>query len=126
MGSHGATDLSPITMGAALHFGSAISNVAIQEHMPHSKETLEVFPHGYTFADGYMHPSDTPGHGVDFDEALASNISVRASLPPGQSEDRWDAVGLVALSSPARRDRRGDPNGSPLFVDTSVRADTSA
>ena len=60
--------------------------------MPHSKETLEVFPRGYRFADGYMHPSDTPGHGVDFDELLASRYpySVRSTR---QSQDRrtlWD------------------------------------
>jgi mannonate dehydratase len=71
MGSHGASDLSPITMGAALHFDTAVHNVAIQEYMPHPTETLDVFPRGYRFADGYMHPAEVPGHGVDFDEALA-------------------------------------------------------
>ena len=32
-GFHGATDLSPITMAAALHLGLAIHNFGIQEHM---------------------------------------------------------------------------------------------
>jgi len=93
LGSHGATDLSPITMGAALHFGSAISNVAIQEHMPHSKDTLDVFPHGYTFTDGYMHPSDAPGHGVDFDEERGATFPYeRAYLPVNRKIDGtlWD------------------------------------
>ena len=93
LGSHGATDLSPITTGAALHFGSAISNVAIQEHMPHTKETLDVFPRNYTYADGYMHPSDAPGHGVDFDEALAAAFPYeRAYLPVNRTIDGtlWD------------------------------------
>jgi mannonate dehydratase len=93
MGSHGATDLSPITMGAALHFDTAVTNVGIQEYMPHAPETAEVFPHGYRFADGYLHPSETPGHGVDFDEALAARYPYeRAYLPVNRKLDGtlWD------------------------------------
>ena len=71
-GCHGATDLSPVTMGAALHFQSWIPNFGIQEYMPHSAETDAVFPHHYSFADGMLHPGDAPGHGVDIDEALAA------------------------------------------------------
>ena len=44
-GCHGATDLSPVCMAAALHFGTAIHNFGIQEHMPHTDETDAVFPH---------------------------------------------------------------------------------
>ncbi len=43
-GFHGATDLSPVAMAAALHFGTAIHNFGIQEHMPHTALTDEVFP----------------------------------------------------------------------------------
>ena len=32
MGFHGATDLSPVTMGAALHFDVSVSNFGIQEY----------------------------------------------------------------------------------------------
>lgn len=70
-GCHGATDLSPATMGAALHFDLSIPNFGIQEYMRHTPETDAVFPHAYTFADGYLHPGDAPGHGVDIDETLA-------------------------------------------------------
>jgi mannonate dehydratase len=93
MGSHGASDLSPITMGAALHFDSAIHNVAIQEYMPHSKETLDVFPRAYRFADGYMHPAEAPGHGVEFDEELAGKYPYDpAYLPVNRKLDGtlWD------------------------------------
>ena len=48
-GYHGATDLSPITMAAHLHLGLALHNFGIQEHMPHTALTNEVFPHNYTF-----------------------------------------------------------------------------
>ena len=71
-GCHGATDLSPVTMGTALHFDSWVPNFGIQEYMRHTPETDAVFPHDYRFADGYLHCGEAPGHGVDIDEALAA------------------------------------------------------
>ncbi|WP_066651457.1 MULTISPECIES: D-mannonate dehydratase ManD [Sphingomonas] len=71
-GCHGATDLSPVTMGAALHFQSWVPNFGIQEYMRHTPETDAIFPHAYSFADGLLHPGDAPGHGVDIDEELAA------------------------------------------------------
>ena len=55
-GSHGATDLSPVCMAAALHLDLAIPNFGLQEYMPHTAETDAVFPHGYHFADGIPAP----------------------------------------------------------------------
>jgi mannonate dehydratase len=71
-GCHGATDLSPVAMAAALHFDLSVHNFGVQEYMRHSDETDAVFPHGYTFQQGTMHPGDRPGLGVDIDEALAA------------------------------------------------------
>jgi mannonate dehydratase len=68
-GSHGATDLSPVCMAAALHFDLSVHNFGIQEYMPHTAETYRVFPHAYTFADGALHPGTSAGLGVDIDEA---------------------------------------------------------
>ena len=73
-GCHGATDLSPVTMAAALHFDLSVHNFGIQELMPHSADTDRVFPHAYTFEAGVMHPGDRPGLGVDIDEALAGTF----------------------------------------------------
>lgn len=89
MGCHGATDLSPITMGAALHFDIAINNFGIQEYMPHTKETDEVFPHVYFYDEnGSLYPGDKPGHGVDFDEKLAAKFPYeRAYLPVNRKLD---------------------------------------
>ena len=53
-GCHGATDLSPVCMGAALHFDTWVPNFGIQEYMRHSEETDEVFPHDYTFKDDFF------------------------------------------------------------------------
>jgi len=87
-GFHGATDLSPITMAAALHFGLAIHNFGIQEHMSHTALTDEVFPHAYSFDAGYMHPGDEPGLGVDIDELLAAKYPYqRAYLPIARKLD---------------------------------------
>jgi len=87
-GSHGATDLSPVCMGAALHFDLWVPNFGVQEYMRHTDETDAVFPHAYTFADGYLHPGDAPGHGVDIDEALAARYPYRAAaLPVNRLED---------------------------------------
>jgi mannonate dehydratase len=81
-GSHGATDLSPVCMGAALHFDLWVPNFGIQEYMRHTDETDAVFPHAYTFRDGYLHPGEAPGHGVEIDEALAAKYPYqRAYLP---------------------------------------------
>ena len=81
-GCHGATDLSPVTMGAALHFDLWAPNCGIQEHMPHTAETDAVFPHAYRFERGYMHPGDVPGHGVEIDEALAARYPYRRAYLP--------------------------------------------
>ena len=87
-GCHGATDLSPVTMGAALHFDSWVPNFGIQEYMRHSEETDAVFPHAYFFQDGYLHAGDAIGHGVEIDEALAAKYPYqRAYLPVARLED---------------------------------------
>ncbi|RKR04361.1 D-mannonate dehydratase [Kushneria sinocarnis] len=87
-GFHGPTDLSPVCLGAALHFDSWVPNFGIQEYMPHSEETEAVFPHAYRFADGHFTPGDAPGHGVDIDEDLAAKYPYkRASLPVNRLED---------------------------------------
>jgi mannonate dehydratase len=87
-GSHGATDLSPVCMAAALHFDLSVHNFGIQEHMPHTADTDAVFPHDYTFQAGMMHPGDAPGLGVDIDEALAAQYpSDPAYLPVNRKMD---------------------------------------
>jgi len=87
-GSHGATDLSPVCMAAALHFDLSVHNFGIQEYMRHSVETDQVFPHAYTFENGLMHPGDRPGLGVDLDEAEAAKFPYqRAYLPVNRKED---------------------------------------
>ena len=87
-GCHGATDLSPVCMGASLHLNTALPNFGIQEYMRHTEETDEVFPHAYFFKDGALHPGESIGHGVDLDEKLAAKYPYRrAYLPVNRLED---------------------------------------
>jgi mannonate dehydratase len=87
-GCHGATDLSPVTMGTALHFDTWVPNFGIQEYMRHTDETDAVFPHDYHYRDGYLFCSEAPGHGVDIDEDLAAKYPYqRAYLPVARLPD---------------------------------------
>ncbi len=87
-GFHGPTDLSPVCLGAAVHFDTWVPNFGIQEHMPHTPETDAVFPHDYRFEDGHFLVGEAPGHGVDIDETLAKQYPYkRASLPVNRLED---------------------------------------
>jgi len=92
-GFHGATDLSPVCMGAALHFDTWVPNFGIQEYMKHAPETDAVFPHDYTFRDGLLHCGESPGHGVTIDEKLAAKYPYNPKqLPVARLEDgtMWD------------------------------------
>lgn len=92
-GFHGATDLSPVTMGAALHFDTWVPNFGIQEYMFHADPIDEVFPHDYSFRDGRLHAGERPGHGVEIDERLAAKYPYSPrQLPVARLEDgtMWD------------------------------------
>lgn len=88
MGCHGPTDVSPINMAAAIHFNLSINNFGVQEYMRHTSETDAVFPHEYSFSDGYLNITDKPGLGVDFDETLAAKYPYeKAYLPINRKLD---------------------------------------
>jgi mannonate dehydratase len=87
-GPHGPSDVSPLNMSASLHLGLATPNFAIQEFMGYEPLVHEVFQPSYTFSDGYMHPGDKPGLGVEFDEAAAKKFPYeRAYLPVARDLD---------------------------------------
>ena len=87
-GFHGATDLSPVTMSAALHFNLAINNFGIQEYMPHQPVVNEVFKTTYYFKKGYLYIDDSSGLGVDIDEEAAKKYPYqKAYLPVNRKTD---------------------------------------
>jgi mannonate dehydratase len=73
-GFHGAQDISPVTMGAALHFGRWVPNYGIQEFQTHPEAAREVFSWDWRYADGYLLSGEAPGHGVTIDEAAAARF----------------------------------------------------
>ncbi|GAB3185016.1 D-mannonate dehydratase [Micromonospora palomenae] len=81
-GIHGPTDISPVGMAAALHLDLAIHNFGIQEYMQHGPLTNEVFRQSFTFADGYLHPGEQPGLGVELDEQAAARFPYTAAYLP--------------------------------------------
>ncbi len=87
-GCHGATDLSPVSMAAAVNFGLWVPNFGIQELMPHTTLTDEVFAHHYRFEQGSLVMDDVPGLGVEIDETLAAKYPYeRAYLPVARLAD---------------------------------------
>ncbi|MDQ6714707.1 MAG: D-galactonate dehydratase family protein [Actinomycetota bacterium] len=87
-GIHGPTDISPVGMAAALHLDLAIHNFGIQEYMQHGSLTNEVFRQSFTFEDGYLHPGERPGLGVELDDAAAARFPYQpAYLPFNRLQD---------------------------------------
>ncbi|WP_026534325.1 D-mannonate dehydratase ManD [Arthrobacter sp. H14] len=87
-GIHGPTDISPVGMAAALHLDLAIHNFGIQEYMRHGDLTNEVFEQSFTFEDGYLHPGNEPGLGVELnEEAAAKHPYTPAYLPFNRLKD---------------------------------------
>ena len=85
---HGAADMSPITMGAALHLDRWVPNFGIQEYAFHPPAAEEVFPHDWYWRDGNLHSGEKPGHGVDFNEDAAARHPYRpAYLDVARLED---------------------------------------
>ena len=121
-GSHGATDLSPVTLAAAVHLDLAIPNFGIQEYMAHADETDGGLPHGRPPRGRHARPrrGARPGRRVRREGRRA--LPVRAALParsPAASTARsttGDAAmttlnraalaGLAPARAPARRPAR--------------------
>lgn len=73
-GSHGPTDLSPISLAAATSIDVSIPNFGIQEYMAFAPEALEVFHGGATFSSGMLSVSEEPGLGVQYDDKAANRF----------------------------------------------------
>lgn len=85
---HGPEDISPVGMAAGIHLDMAIHNFGIQEYAGYTDLTNEVFPHAFTYSDGYLHPGETPGIGVELNEELAAaHPYTQAYLPVNRLHD---------------------------------------
>ncbi|MDR7275553.1 D-mannonate dehydratase ManD [Catenuloplanes atrovinosus] len=81
-GSHGATDLSPVTVAAAVHLDITVPNFGIQEHMGHTAETYEVFRGTPRLENGMLFPSEEPGLGMEYDDEAAARFPYEAKYLP--------------------------------------------
>ena len=88
MACHGPSDISPIGMAASIHFGTAIANFGIQEHMGYPSSTMEVFESQYSIKEGCLFPSDDPGLGATIHEEMVQKYPYeQAYLPVCELED---------------------------------------
>lgn len=81
-GIHGPTDISPVGMAAALHLDLAIHNFGIQEYMPHGALTNSVFEQSFSFTNGYLHPGNKPGLGVELNVDAAGTYPYQSAYLP--------------------------------------------
>ena len=81
-GFHGPTDISPVGFAAQLHVGLAVHNYGIQEYMQQSSQTDEVFEQSMTFENGYLHPGDSPGLGVELNLRAAEAYPYQQAYLP--------------------------------------------
>ena len=110
-GSHGATDLSPVCMAAALHFDLSVHNFGIQEYMPHTAETDRVFPHAYTFAERRDAPGRRARTRRRYRRDAGRDVPVSAGVSAGRAARRRHHARLVGtrcarLRSPSSPPRR--------------------
>jgi mannonate dehydratase len=79
---HGPSDVSPVNLSASLHVGLATTNFGIQEYMGYDPLVSEVFHSSFRFEDGYLHPGDEPGLGVEIDEEAAARFPYSPAYLP--------------------------------------------
>lgn len=79
---HGPPDIGPVGQAAAVHLDLAIPNFGIQEWTSFPEVVQSVMPGGCEFRDGFAHPSERPGLGVDIDEAAARKYPYQQAHMP--------------------------------------------
>jgi galactonate dehydratase len=79
--------LGPISAAACMHLSAAVTNQGVAEQPRRPGSTLtDLFPLQIDWQDGYLIPSDRPGLGVEFDEAVARKSPPR---PVGRGHALW-------------------------------------
>ncbi len=78
---HGPGDTSPVGMAANVHLDVAVPNFGIQEWATRNQAEYDLFPGLPHVQSGYVYPSDEPGWGIGFDEALAPRFPIQDGNP---------------------------------------------
>jgi len=83
---HGAADIGPIGQAASLHVQMAIPNSGVQEWSDFgakgNERLHEVTSEPCRWEDGYAHPHEKPGLGMDVNEAAAAKYPYRRAFMP--------------------------------------------
>ena len=79
---HGPGDIGPIGQAAAVHLDMTIPNFGVLEWVNFSASANEVMPGACVCRDGYAHPNEAPGIGMDIDEALAKKFPYQRAFMP--------------------------------------------
>jgi len=69
---HGPLDTSPVGMAACVHLDVALHNFGIQEWSTRYEAEYEIFPGLQRVEKGFVYPSESPGLGIEFNEAAAA------------------------------------------------------
>ena len=85
---HGPGDTSPVGHAANLHLDLWAPNFGVQEWCRFGDVMYDIFPGLPQVRGGYMYPNDSPGLGIDIDEALA------ARFPCTYAVDTWTQARL--------------------------------
>ncbi len=79
---HGAADIGPIAQSASITLQSVIPNFGVQEWMRYFEPTYEVVSGICRMENGYAHPNEAPGLGMDIDEAKAAKYPYERAYMP--------------------------------------------
>jgi mannonate dehydratase len=79
---HGAADIGPIAQAASATVQSVISNFGVQEWTRFPEPAYEVVSGICAMNNGYLHPNEQPGLGLDIDEEKAAKYPYQLAFMP--------------------------------------------
>ena len=110
-GSHGATDLSPVTLAAAVHLDLAVPNFGIQEYMGHAEETAEVFRSGVHLRRRHAASGRGARPRCGVRREGRRPLPVRAAVPARGTAPRRIGARLVSAAGHTPLNGAGEPGG---------------
>jgi mannonate dehydratase len=79
---HGAADIGPVAQAASLTLQSVIPNFGVQEWTRFPEPAYEVVSGICKMENGFAHPNEAPGLGVDIDEEKAARHPYQRAFMP--------------------------------------------
>ncbi len=79
---HGAGDIGPVAQAASVSLQAVIPNFGVQEWTRYPEPVYEVVSGVCQMENGFIHPNETPGLGVDIDEEAAARFPYKRAFMP--------------------------------------------